>query len=791
MLLSLCLWLALVTAARCQAIDSLLDSYNSRVPQEKVHIHFDNSAYSSGETIWYKAYLLNGIDPSDLSKNFYIDWFDTNGKLLERTIAPIIGSCASGNFTIPQKFTGNQLQVMAYTRWMLNFDSAFLFHKIIPVAQAGIEQRRQPEIIPVTNLLFFPEGGDMVENIPGAIAFKARNSAGMPMQVSGVINDRNGQPVTTFTSRHDGMGKIRLTPAVGEVYTAEWKDASGNTQYTRLPVAKSTGIILSVINTYGTRTFTVERPAKPDERFRRLSIVAHMHQQVVFRAVANLSEKTKIISSLPVNDFPSGVLQVTVFDSYQRPLAERILFVNNDEYHLDATVHTDTLNLEKRGKNVYEIEVPDSIPTSLSIAVTDGDTGHDPAADIVSRLLLSAEIKGHVHNPAYYFSTEDSASAYLDLVMLTNGWRRFRWEDVWARQIPKLSYQRDSTYLSIAGKIDNLSESKIKKAELINLILLAKDSSKQFVFTPLRPDGSFGEDNLILFDTTKVFYKLNNTSLPGRSNISIKNTFLLFDSTRSVHSLGNFLSDTSGLARINAIADEKRKLETLMRQTTLKEVIVTAKIKSRIEELNDKYARGLFESDDAYQFAVMDDLTSMSAASTFAYLQSKVAGLSINNSNPFNPNATWRGAQVAFFLDEMPVDATALASIPMAHISFIKVFRPPFFGASLGGSGGAIAVYTKKGDDQRTMSMGLDYTLLPGYTPVKQFYSPDYAEKQINFTQPDLRRTLYWKPNIQTDGANRKVRISFYNNDVSHSLQLVLEGIALDGRMIHLSKLLK
>ena len=132
MLLSLCIWLSLVTAARCQAIDSLLDSYNNRVPQEKVHIHFDNSVYSSGETIWYKAYLLNGIDPSDLSKNFYIDWFDTNGKLLERTIVPIIGSCASGNFTIPPKFTGNQLQVMAYTRWMLNFDSAFLFHKIIP-----------------------------------------------------------------------------------------------------------------------------------------------------------------------------------------------------------------------------------------------------------------------------------------------------------------------------------------------------------------------------------------------------------------------------------------------------------------------------------------------------------------------------------------------------------------------------------------------------------------------------------------------------------------------------------
>ena len=784
----LCLF---ISAIRSQSIDTLLEAYNTRVPQEKVHIHFDNAAYTAGETIWYKAYLLSGTEPSELSKNFYIDWFDMKGKIISRTIAPIISSCASGSFTIPQNFQGNQLQVIAYTKWMLNFDSSFLFHKIIPVAQAGPFKQLQPDMLSATTLSFFPEGGDMIGNIRGNIAFKAVNSAGKPVQVSGLINDKSGNPVTGFTTQHDGMGKIALLPVAGEQYTAEWKDASGNLQHTALPDAKSSGIVFGILNTALTRTFFIERSAVSDARFKKLSIVAHMNQQVLFRAVANLTEKTKITSVLPTGNFPSGVLQVTVFDSYHQPLIERVLFVNNDEYRLEAEVHADTLDLRKRGKNVYEIAVPDSIATSLSLAVTDGDGVVDSGSHIISQLLLSSEIKGYVHNPAFYFSEHDSAATYLDLVMLTNGWRRFRWEDVWGNKIPRFPYQADTTYLSIEGKVDKLSDNKIKKAELVNLILVAKDSSKQFVFTPLNPDGSFGEHNLILFDTTKIFYQLNKISLPVRSHINIKNTFLPYDSTRAMRYLQTFLSDTTGLARIKAITEERKRVEALMQQTTLKEVIVKTKIKTRLQELNERYATGLFDSQDAYQFSVIDDPSATVSLSAFAYLQAKVAGLQISNAYSTDPRVIWRGASPSFYLDEVPVDASMLASISMTQIAFIKVFRPPFFGAFGGGSGGAIAVYTKKGDDTRTQFSGLEYALLAGYTPVKQFYSPNYAEQQINFTQTDLRRTLYWQPNIQTGGDLRKVKISFYNNDISQSLRVVMEGMADDGRLIHFSKLLK
>ncbi|MEO8172791.1 MAG: hypothetical protein ABI581_06895 [Sediminibacterium sp.] len=803
---ALCMFLCMSGLLHAQTLDSLLAQYDRKVPQEKVYVHFDNTQYAPGETVWYKAYLVKDLSPSELSKNLYLDWFDEYGKLVKRIIAPVINATASGDFTIPQTYNGSRLQVIAYTKWMLNFDSSFLFHQTLRVAQAasffkdltgsvpGVSMTNLRPVIPVTTLQFFPEGGDFVTGISCGVAFKALNSAGLPIAVSGTILNKNKQVVASFSSEHDGMGKLSLTPLPGEIYTAEWKDPQENTRFTNLPQAKSSGLVLTIKNESGPRQFTVERPVVLEDRFKRITIIGTINQQLVFRATANLADKNKIAANLPASDFPSGILQLTIFDNNMQPAAERLVFVNNEDYNAAAEVHIDTLNLEKRGKNVFQVELNDSVQTSLSLSITEGEGMYDSSQNIISQLLLSSDIKGHVHNPAYYFSPDaDSAARHIDLVMLTNGWRRFVWDDVLSAQTPQLKYTYDSGYLSIKGKIDNLSDKKIKKAELMNLVLVAKDSSKQFIFTPLQPDGSFREDNLVLFDTTKIFFQLNNVYIPGSSHVSITNTFMQFDSTTRGSALPIFLPDTTGMARIKAIADEQKKSDSLAKTTTLKEVIVTTKVKTRIQEIDEKYAQGLFSGNgNAKSFNIVDDPVANSFSSALHYLQSRVAGLQINNATSFNPSATWRGSGVSFYVNEMKVDAATLAATSMADIAYIKVFPPIFMGTGGGGGGGAIAVYTMKGGDyNKNISPGLNFILLPGYTPMKEFYSPNYAEKQISFSQPDRRRTLYWQPNIFTDATNKKIRISFYNNDLGHSLRLVLEGMSADGRLIHITKFLK
>jgi hypothetical protein len=783
----LCVCFICVSVIKAQGFDTLLNYYNKQVPQEKAYVHFDNTTYAPGETVWYKAYLLIGADISWLSKTFYIDWFDEEGKLINRTIAPVLSASATGSFTIPEGIKGNSICALAYTKWMLNFDSAFLFHKTLLLLQKNAVQKTTLVNGPPT-LAFFPEGGDMVENIAGNVAFKATRADGMPIEIEGALKDKTGKPIGSFRSRHDGMGRFRFTPLPSEQYTAEWKDVYGNSYQTILPVAKQKGIVLSINNISGARQFSIERNEVLEDRFQRVTVVAHMNQQVVFRAAAGFTGKTKVTSTLPVKDLPSGILQFTVFDALQQPVAERILFVNNNEYQAKAEVYTDTLNTSKRAKNVYEIEIPDSALASLSLAVTSGESFNDPSSNIISQLLLSGEIKGYVHDPAYYFSSiDDTVASHLDLVMLTNGWRRFVWKDVLAGNLPTLKYKPDTTYLTVAGKIKMSKE----KKDIVNLLVVAKDSTEQLMYMPLKPDGSFEANDIILFDTARIYYGLEGKSMRSTQPLTIGNLFLPLDRKRQLYYPWS-ATDTSLSARMKNIGEQQKKLEALMNQATLQEVTVrTTRPKTRMDELNERYASPQFNTVDALQINVVDDKMATTNLSIYTYLRGKVPGLTVYAAYSQIPVVMWRGERVMFLLNERKVDPFFINSLSMTDVAYIKAFRNGFFGYSAGdGAGNVVAIYTKRGADEKPETLGPNYTLLPGYTPVKEFYSPDYSEPKP-VAMADLRHTILWNPYIQAGGNNRKIKVSFYNNDISQSFRVVLEGITQDGRMIHINKILK
>ena len=116
-----------------QAIDSMLAVYKENFQQEKVHIHFDKDLYTKGETIWGKAYILAGEGLSDYSRNFYADFYDEAGQLIKHTVHPLFESSAKLQFDIPANYKGGRIRIKAYTRWMLNFDPAFIFTKDIHI----------------------------------------------------------------------------------------------------------------------------------------------------------------------------------------------------------------------------------------------------------------------------------------------------------------------------------------------------------------------------------------------------------------------------------------------------------------------------------------------------------------------------------------------------------------------------------------------------------------------------------------------------------------------------------
>lgn len=779
-----------------QSVKTNIENYGANLQQERIYIHFDKAAYTPGETIWFKAYLMEGVNISDISKNFYFDFCDADGNVIVHGIAPVIQSSAKGEFTIPENYHSQIIHVTAYTKWMLNFDSAFLYNKDIKIVQKNAAAATAVKNNAV--IQFFPESGDWMEGTESKIAFKANYQNGLPVNAKGTIINNKGVTVAKIETMHDGMGFFTLMPVSGETYTAKWKDDNNVAYQTTLPVAKKNGAVLEIKPAQGKAGFVIKRTENATANFMQMHIVATMQQQLVYMAAVKLDASPITGGAIATDQLPSGILQITLFDSAWIEVAERICFINNDEYHFEPEAGFSVLGLGKRRNNTLVINVPDSIEANLSVSVTDADLGVDSSDDIISHLLLTGDLRGSVYHPSFYFSnTSDSVQQYLDLVMLTNGWRKIKWEDVINGEIPVPKFKAEDSYLTFSGKVFGTTPEDLREGVNILMIMRAKDSTQQNMIMPVNNDGSFGNQDMVLFDTLKVYYQFaGKNNLNNVAEVTFGNGSL--QSPRKVdhdrNNFKNFFRDTAAENRLKYFYDQQARAAELLKKATLQEVVVTTKAKTPEQILDEKYTSSLFEGGDAVQFDVTTDPFGKNAYSVFNFLQGRVAGLTISiPGGSGNPSATWRGSTPQIYLNEAPIDISQAANISMTDVAYVKVFKPPFMGAFSGGAGGAIAIYTKKGGDIKSAgpSKKLQYKLVTGYSPQKEFYSPNYGTIDERNEQPDYRTTLYWNPMILTNAQNHIIKIPFYNNDITNGFRIIVEGVSKDGKLARIEKVVE
>jgi hypothetical protein len=627
-----------------------------------------------------------------------------------------------------------------------------------------------------------------VQGLESRVAFKATDDQGFPVSVKGDIVDSKGQKIVSFADVHDGMGSFGLLPAAGEKYKAVWKDRKGTTRETELPQVKEMGVVLSVNNMNNTISYTLERSENIPANLRSFQVVAQMQQQTVYMARINMATRNKITAPLPAENLPDGIVQITIFNESGQPLAERIILVNQNNYYFITDIHTNEKNLTKKGKNVIQIDIGDTLVSNLSVSITDaGTTTATDDENIYSSILLTSDIKGYVHNPAYYFSsTEDSVRAHLDLVMMTNGWRRFKWEDVIAGKWPAIKYI-PQPYITVRGQVLGLPQVDLVNKEL-SIILKTKKENNNFFTIPVTNKGEFILSDMLFYDTAQVFYQFNNDKnkrLTSNASFDFRNSFIL-GPNKPVTDLWPTLKPVvpdSSTQKKNERLTKLRQDEFIEGQKvkTLQGVEVTSRQRTPEQKMDDEYTSGFFKGGDGYTFVVGDDPLANSSLSVLDYLKGKVAGLQITGSGD-NMDLSWRGGSPSLFMNEMTSDVSLIQSTSMSDVAMIKVFRPPFFGAMGGGSGGAIAVYTKKGGGSNSNVTGLNSVSIAGYSPVREFYSPDYS-KPDEKNKSDYRTTLYWNPYLIFDKSNRRAIIPFYNNDNCKRFRVVIEGINEEGKL--------
>jgi hypothetical protein len=511
--------------------------------------------------------------------------------------------------------------------------------------------------------------------------------------------------------------------------------------------------------------------------------------------------KNEMAGFIDTRQLRSGVMHLTVFAADSLPLAERLIFIDNKENIQQGQLLADSINTGKRERNKLTFFIPDSVAGNFSIAVTDEayETEARKTSNIVSSLLLSSDIRGHVHDPAWYFTAPaDSAKNGLDLVMMVNGWRRFYWS-----QIQKLAaatpVYKDPGFISVSG-IVNIRDTKKPLADKPLLLMMSSlqdsvNSSMQMINTDSL--GYFRLDSMIFSGTARFLFSDISEKKKKRLDVQIDK-----DSIRTAYLLSPVDKSrfTPRTVFIKSAAENKMTFdyESILKAEgqLLKGITIKVKKKSPLQELEEKYTSGMFSGVSVKTIDLINTNEKIYQNNIFDYIQGRVAGVSVRKSGLnytlyYRQRFSLTGGSIpmVLYLNEMQVDGRLLATIPANQVAMIKVFSS-FFGTEGNGTGGVLAVYTKQGVDFSGTGMEASEALLfKGYSVSKQFYSPDYSVKQ-NDSKTDNRITLHWQPEVIVEGKDVKVPVVFYNNDRSKSFKVIAEGMTADGKLLFIEKVI-
>ncbi len=299
-------------------------------------------------------------------------------------------------------------------------------------------QKRIPILVSALQLQMFPEGGDLVDSLPGRVYFLARNPLGKPADVEGRVVDDRGQAVGELRSIHDGMGRFDLQPATDRSYHVEITRPAGIAQKFDVPAARPGGCVLRAVPAVSPAALRVAATCTTS---RSLIVEAVLRETRLAAGAAEVAAGTPALLELPVDPTAQGAVRVTLFSSKQAPLAERLVYHGRGQ-NLNIVLAADRKTYSPRDPVKLRLHATDPtgkpVKASLGVAVVDDTVltfADDKSAGILAHLYLEPELGATaggepIEEPNFYFSDKPEAPAAMDALLATRGYRRFDWQPV-------------------------------------------------------------------------------------------------------------------------------------------------------------------------------------------------------------------------------------------------------------------------------------------------------------------------------------------------------------------------
>ena len=259
---------------------------------------------------------------------------------------------------------------------------------------------------------YYPEGGNLVAGQPCRVGIEIRDAMGVPVRTKGRLLE-DSVVVATFDTDENGWGLLVTEFHPGYSYTADFPDKPAGVRISgSLPSPLPSGYTLLVPDGVARDSVNVRLYLPAANLECRLLI--YNDNEIVY-ASSLLARATAVRISIPVKDWPPGLLTMTLFDPQGQPVAERKLY--SPAPALSVTIVPDSAVYHPRSKIRLLIHTTDAkgqgIPGLFSLAtVLSSRLSPDGDPDIrryaaIDRFLTTGYLPGG--SPGY-----DLPSAHWD-----------------------------------------------------------------------------------------------------------------------------------------------------------------------------------------------------------------------------------------------------------------------------------------------------------------------------------------------------------------------------------------
>lgn len=634
---------------------------------------------------------------------------------------------------------------------------------------------------------FFPEGGYLIADIPSTIAFKGISGDGLGIAIKGKVVDQSGQEVATFESQHLGMGKFTLTPKTDAVYTAKVTLKNGTQLSYQLPKVRPFGTSLAIdpsdsLN-IGVKIISNDLYLQQNKD-KVFSLVAQSGGVIYYAAQTPLNSLS-INATVPKDKFPSGIVEFTLLSPAGIPLSERLVFIQRPN-ELKLSLSSDKKSYSPKQPVQLQLNAQtDSAQASgtFSVAVIDETKvpfNENAETTILTSLLLTSDLKGYVEQPNYYFKTVTADTrSNLDILMLTQGYRRFNYKDIISDKMPALTFLPEQG-IDISGTLRLLNGIAVPNGKL----QLTVGNDKNSLETVSDEQGNFQFKNVMFTDSAQI-------TINARNNANYKNLKITLNGD-SYPAITPAYTAPDEILNIDSTLNPylKNSEKQYRTQRLLEEVVITEKVAPKPKHTQYPALSGLSPIPDH----LIDGSRFKGCNLLINCLQTAAMGLTFMDNTFYITRDYNQGNRtpVQVFLNGMAIDVNGINTVSPMEVESVEIFLRDDLGTvnRTYQSNGVLVINTKKKPEGTRISKTELENLLPksnvvtitplGYQAERSFYLPKYTA--TGTPGIDWRTTIYWNPDVITDESG-KASFKFYNASGLGTYKAVVEGIDANGNI--------